>query len=79
MVKVLDNLLSPEEFKKLTDVILGTEFPWFFLTDKVHSGDGNFQMCHNFVLSGKPVSKFLTIINWIGLFSYILSQVRKRG
>ena len=25
------------------------------------------------------VSKFLTIINWIGLFSYILSQVRKRG
>ena len=63
MVKVVDDILSPGEFKKLTDVILGSEFPWYFLPDKVHSGDGNFQMCHNFILSGKPVSQFLTILD----------------
>ena len=27
MVKVVDNLLSPEEFKKLNDVLMGPEFP----------------------------------------------------
>ena len=63
MVKVVDDILSKEEFKKLTDVMLGSEFPWYFLPNKVHSGDGNFQMCHNFVLSGKPVSQFLTILD----------------
>ena len=52
MVKVVDNLLSPEEFKKLNDVLMGPEFPWYFLPSKVHSGDGNFQFCHNFILSG---------------------------
>ena len=50
MVKVVDNLLSPEEFKKLNDVLMGPEFPWYFLPSKVHSGDGNFQFCHNFIL-----------------------------
>ena len=63
MVKVVDNLLSPEEFKKINKVLMGSEFPWYFLPDKVSSGDGNFQMCHNFILSGKPVSKFLTILD----------------
>ena len=63
MVKVVDNLLSPEEFKKLNDVIMGPEFPWYFLPDKVKSGDGNFQFCHNFILSGKVVSKFATILD----------------
>ena len=63
MVKVVDDILSKEEFKKLTDVMLGSEFPWYFLPNKVHSGDGNFQMCHNFILSGKPVSQFLTILD----------------
>ena len=47
MVKVLDNLLSPEDFKKLNDVLMGIEFPWYFLPDKVSPGDGNFQFCHN--------------------------------
>ena len=42
MVKVVDNILSKEEFEKLKDVMLGSEFPWYFLPDKVHSGDGNF-------------------------------------
>ena len=63
MVKVVDNLLSPEEFKKLNDVLMGPEFPWYFLPSKVHSGDGNFQFCHNFILSGKIVSKFVTILD----------------
>ena len=63
MVKVLDNILSPDEFKKLTDVLLGSEFPWYFLPNKVSKGDGNFQMCHNFIISGKPVSQFLTILD----------------
>ena len=63
MVKIVDNILSKEEFKKLTDVMLGSEFPWYFLPDKVSSGDGNFQMCHNFILSGKPVSQFLNILD----------------
>ena len=35
MVKVVDNLLSPEEFKKLNDVLMGPEFPWYFLPSKV--------------------------------------------
>ena len=34
MVKVVDNLLSPEEFKKLNDVLMGPEFPWYFLPSK---------------------------------------------
>ena len=63
MIKVVDNILSPDEFKKLIDVLLGSEFPWYFLPNKVSKGDGNFQMCHNFIISGKPVSQFLTILD----------------
>ena len=63
MVKVVDNLLSPEEFKKLNDVLMGPEFPWYFLPSKVHSGDGNFQFCHNFILSVNILSKFVTILD----------------
>ena len=63
MVKVVDNLLSPEEFKKLNDVLKGPEFPWYFLPSKVHSGAGIIQFCHNFILSGKIVSKFVTILD----------------
>ena len=63
MVKIVDNILSPEEFKKLNDMLMGPEFPWYFLPDKVNKGDGNFQFCHNFILSGKVVSKFVTILD----------------
>ena len=63
MVKIVDNILSPEEFKKLNEMLMGPEFPWYFLPDKVSKGDGNFQFCHNFILSGKVVSKFITILD----------------
>ena len=63
MVKIVDNLLTPDEFKNLNTMLMGSEFPWYFLPDKVHKGDGNFQFCHNFILSGKVVSKHVTILD----------------
>ena len=63
MIKVIDNLLDNTDFKKLSDFILSKEFPWFFLEDKVHKGDGHFQMCHNFFLSGAPQSRFVKILD----------------
>ena len=63
MVKIVDNLLTLEEFEKLNNMLLGSEFPWYFLPDKVTKGDGNYQFCHNFILSGKVVSKFVTILD----------------
>ena len=63
MVKIVDNLLTPDEFQKLSNMLMGPEFPWYFLPDKVTKGDGNYQFCHNFILSGKVVSKFVTILD----------------
>ena len=63
MIKVIDDLLDSNDFKKLTDFMLSKEFPWFYLEDKVHKDDGHFQMCHNFFLSGRPQSRFVSILD----------------
>lgn len=62
-MKVIDDLLNEKDFIMIKDKLLGIEFPWYFLTGKVHENDGHFQLCHNFFLSGKPQSQFLTILD----------------
>ena len=63
MIKVIDDLLDNSDFKKLSEIMLSKDFPWFFLEDKVHKSDGHFQMCHNFfyrVCHNQDLLKFWT-------------------
>ena len=56
MIKIIDGLLSDEELKKLQDLLLGSEFPWYFNYNTVEAGQdilSDFQMTHTFYREGK--------------------------
>jgi hypothetical protein len=56
MIKIIDRLLSDEELKKLQDLLLGSEFPWYFNYNTVEAGQdilSDFQMTHTFYREGK--------------------------
>ena len=45
---VIDNFLSEEEFKKISEIVSGNQFPWFFNEGKVEDNDGYDQYYHIF-------------------------------
>ena len=38
-IKVVDNALTPFDYLKIRDVIMGPDFPWFFRNTVVHTND----------------------------------------
>jgi hypothetical protein len=58
---IIDGFLKEEDFKKLSDVICGSDFPWYATDGITLKGDGKFQFTHMFYEDGKPMS------NWWGL------------
>jgi len=56
MIKIIDGLLDDGELKKLQDLLLGCEFPWYFNYNTVKSGQAvlsDFQLTHMFYQNGK--------------------------
>ena len=56
MIKIIDGLLGDEELKKLQDLLLGHDFPWYFNDNTIQKGKDNlndFQLIHAFYLDGK--------------------------
>ena len=45
-MKVIDNFLSSQEFKKLSNIVLSDYFPWYFNDNKTYKGDGYYQFTH---------------------------------
>ena len=55
MIKIIDELLDYDELKKIQDLLLGHEFPWYFndhTTQKGKDVHDDFQLIHAFYLDG---------------------------
>ena len=62
-MRVIDNFLNEDIFKKITNIILETKFPWNFVNGKSEINDGDFQFTHLFVDDGgQIVSPYYKII-----------------
>ena len=48
MHEVKDNFLSDDDFSNLRDLMLGSDFPWFYNDRKVKENDGQYQFTHTF-------------------------------
>ncbi len=47
-MKIIDNLLAKEEFKKLQEAIMNPEFPWYYQDHSTYKGDKISQLTHIF-------------------------------
>ncbi len=50
-VDVIDNFLSPHQFKNLQSAMMGEDFPWYYKSYITFKGeeDGGYQFVHNFL------------------------------
>ena len=62
MMKVIKNILTDAEFKKLKEAILDPTFPWYFNSGKSTEYDNNFQFIHVFYWEDKILSPFWNYI-----------------
>ena len=60
-MKVIDNFIDNNNFNKIFDLMLSTQFPWFFGKGKSSDNDGLFQFVHVFVERGKVISPLFKI------------------
>jgi hypothetical protein len=71
-IKVMDNFLSPAEFKKLNELIMSNNFPWFWndksTYEKTEHGKDSF-FCHSLVYKEHTNSSF---------FKEIIEPFKKR-
>ena len=58
---VKDNFLAKRDFKKIKDLLMGSELPWFFNNGVSFSKDGNHQFIHNFYKDANS-SKYLQVL-----------------
>tara|TARA_B100000427_G_C15193645_1_gene457092 strand:- start:60 stop:578 length:519 start_codon:yes stop_codon:yes gene_type:complete len=83
-IEIIDNFLPDHDFKLLTDVLLGTEFPWYFNDQVVDDGiskDDRFQFTHC-ILSAQgldPCPDKEQYSNWYPLFEQLLNKLKVRG
>ena len=59
---VIKNFLKEEEFRKIKDIMLSPEFPWYYLDSVVNPGDGYYQFIHHFYKDCAP-TKSCHILN----------------
>ena len=48
MYELKDNFLSYDDFSNLSNLMLGSDFPWFYNDRKVEEYDGQYQFTHTF-------------------------------
>tara|TARA_B100000131_G_scaffold224145_1_gene215776 strand:+ start:668 stop:1201 length:534 start_codon:yes stop_codon:yes gene_type:complete len=55
-VRVIDNFLSPTEFKKIKEIMMGDYLPWYYNRGIVINNDkpGNYQLTHLFYANREP-------------------------
>lgn len=58
---VKDNFLPKKDFKKIKDLLMGAEFPWFSINGVSFPDDGHHQFIHNFYQNAIP-SKYINIL-----------------
>lgn len=83
--EVIDNFLPEEEHKKIKDLMMSTQFPWFYQNGVAHDCDGNlkgFYFTHIFYNDGK-YSQFIPdlsfLVNKITEIKNVLDIKRIKG
>jgi len=57
MVNIVDNFLDKKDFLSLQSSLTAANFPWYYMTFKVHEGDGKDQFYHIYTNKDKLHSK----------------------
>jgi hypothetical protein len=67
-IKIIDNILAPEEYLSIKSVILGSSFPWY-ITDNILNEETikcdikyNYQLTHEFYKSMVPRSEYYGLL-----------------
>ena len=75
-IEIRDNLLSEEDFKKVYDVIMGDQFPWYWNEGVVEYDDGHNQFTHRFYFDYAPTSEYIEALNPIMKELHALAVIR---
>jgi hypothetical protein len=62
-MKVIENFLPEEEFKKIEDRVFSTYFPWYFQDGIVTNNDGNGKLTHLLYADGRVNSDEFSLFN----------------
>ena len=68
-IEIFDNLLSEEEYRTLSQFMLGHDIPWSYSNGVNMPEDGYYQFTHVFYNNFEPQSKYF------GVLSPILKQI----
>jgi hypothetical protein len=77
-IKIIDNFLDNNYFKKIQSEILGSVFPWYYDDGVINYGDGYHQFIHLFYALNLPRSdyyhKLTPILDSLNVYSLIKSK-----
>ena len=62
-MQIVDNFLDKEIFEKIHNLLMGSDFDWYFSDVITSNSDNNddFQFCHSFYRDGSPGIRFQVI------------------
>ena len=64
MYEVVDNFLPQEEFNSIKNILMGNDFPWYYIPSVVDSMDtDNFYFVHTFFDNLKVNSNYYIVLN----------------
>jgi hypothetical protein len=68
-MKIIDNFLSEHEFMSIKNLLMGSDFPWYFNEGVIveDNDKANFQFTHSFYRNYKPESSYIEALNPIFL------------
>jgi hypothetical protein len=73
--EVIDNYLPQEEFEKIRDIIMGTDFPWYYNPEVTFTGVQNKSMYFTHLFYNASLSNS----NFLGLISPLLSKINAKA
>jgi len=64
-IEIIDNFLSKEDFENIKNIMLSSDFPWYYNSKKTREKDfdDNFQFVHVFYKSYSVNSEYMQILN----------------
>lgn len=67
--EIFDNFLTPPQFRKISNIMLGQEFPWVFFPGKSNENEGTDQSIFQFV------HMFYDNYSWTSRYSEMLNPI----
>jgi hypothetical protein len=72
-IKIIDNFLIENEFKKIQDEIMGSYFPWYYNKDMTFNEDNNIYFTHNVYKAPDLISRYFD------LFGSVLNKLNTKS